>query len=111
MKKNVEIETTHERTTLVSVKGSLELETALELRETLLQAISSAHLTMVKLTRVTEVDGSGIACLLEAYQKASRLNKRFVLIDVSQTVSQYLEAAQLREVLCFAPDVSTAQTL
>ncbi|TCS61231.1 STAS domain-containing protein [Varunaivibrio sulfuroxidans] len=111
MKTNVQIETTHERATLVSVKGSLELESALELRETLLQAISSAHLIMVKLARVTEVDGSGIACLLEAYQKAARLNKKFVLVDVSQTVSRYLETAQLGEVLCFAPDVSTAHTL
>lgn len=93
---------------VVVVEGEVDLETSPQLRKVLMGAVSKGNGTIVDLSGVPYMDSSGIACLVEAYQKARTAGGRFVLAQVGDTVLSTLKLAKLNRVFTITDDLRTA---
>jgi anti-sigma B factor antagonist len=83
---------------IVAVSGEVDLSWSSELRTSILDAMSSAQTVMVDLSEVSYIDSSGIAALVEGYQKAKGKSIRFGLLGISDAVRAVLELARLDQV-------------
>ena len=84
---------------IVSFDGEIDLEHSSQARRTLLDSVARARCgVIVDLGAVRYVDSSGIASLVEAYQKARQRGTRFVLATVHPQVLRVLELSRLDKV-------------
>lgn len=92
--------------TIVELGGEIDLETSPRVREQLLTCVQEARDLVVDLGRVTYIDSSGIASLIEAFQTARNDDLRFALTGVSQPVLRVFQLARLDKIFPFlaAPD-------
>jgi anti-sigma B factor antagonist len=85
-------------TTVVALKGEVDLESSPAAREILLKCFESTSKVLVDLSGVTYIDSSGVASLVEALQAAKKNDSRFALASTSEPTRRVLELARLDKV-------------
>lgn len=94
---------------VVRLTGSVDLEHAPEVRKSLLAAVSHWRELLVDLSEVAYIDSSGIACLVEALQKARAEDRELGLVAVSRQAMRVLQLARLDMVFPIHDDLAAAR--
>ncbi len=82
----------------VFLTGEIDLERSPAARKSLLDAVKRGKPVSVDLSGVSYMDSSGIASLIEAYQKAQAAKIEFTLERVGASVAKVLSLARLDKV-------------
>ena len=82
----------------VFLSGDIDLEHSPEARAALLAAFERKKPVIADLQAVTYLDSSGVASLVEAYQKAQARKLPFTLTQVSEPARKVLALARLDKV-------------
>ena len=93
---------------VVELDGEIDLERAPKVRKTLLDCVARGSDVLVDLSRVTYIDSSGIASLVEALQNAGKGGTGFGLVAVSPEALRVFELARLDKVFAIHPDIDAA---
>ncbi|MBI4183442.1 MAG: STAS domain-containing protein [Proteobacteria bacterium] len=96
-------------TLVVTLEGDVDLDSSPEAREVLLKAVGRGRDVLVDMARITYIDSSGIASLVEALQAARLRGRRLALAAVSPAAMRVLSLARLDKV--FAIHASVAEAL
>lgn len=94
---------------VLDVYGEVELSWSQELRQKVLSALAKSSALAVNLARVTYMDSSGIAALVEGFQHARSHQQRFILLSPSAPVRSVLDLARLDRVFPIFPDLAAAE--
>ena len=100
---------TQEGFTVVRLSGEVDLSWSQEVRQAILDALERESGVGVELSRVSYIDSSGIAALVEGFQNARQNGRRFALVAVSQAVMAVLELARLDRVFPIVADLDAAR--
>ena len=84
--------------TVVELAGDVDLSCSPDARKQILQCLDNKSNLLVDLSRVSYIDSSGVASLVEGYQTAKKKNLRFGLIGVSGPAMSVLQLARLDKV-------------
>ena len=85
--------------TVIRVEGDVDLYSSPELRTAVLEAVPRASAGVeVDLSRVSYMDSSGVATLVEGLRAANEHEVRFTLSEPSEAVMKVLELARLDSV-------------
>ena len=95
MKYNTRLENNY---TIVELDGEVDLSCSPEARKQILEYLNKAQNLLVDLSRVTYIDSSGVASLVEGYQTAKKKALRFGLVSVSAAAMNVLQLARLDKV-------------
>lgn len=100
----------HEGYVLVRLSGEVDLSWSQTVRRAVLDALDHGLPVGVDLSAVSYIDSSGIAALVEGFQRARTRGDRFVLVAISGAVRAVLELARLDRVFQFVatPDAVIA---
>lgn len=93
---------------VATIEGDMDLNVSANLRERLAGLINDHPTVVVDLARVTGIDSSGVASLLEALQRANRRAKKFALAAASEPVLRVLRMARLDNIFVLAATVDEA---
>ncbi|MCG8637982.1 MAG: STAS domain-containing protein [Desulfobacterales bacterium] len=94
---------------LIFVEGEIDMFTSPNLRDTLLPYFKpSTPGIIVDLSRVSFMDSSGIATLVEGLQWSKKEDRSFVLAGLGETVFNALSLTKLDNVFSIEPDTETA---
>lgn len=93
---------------LVRVRGEVDLSWSQQVRDVILVALDRGGVG-VELARVTYIDSSGIAALVEGFQRARSSGRRYGLIAASKQVLAVLQLARLDKVFPLYADVDAAR--
>jgi anti-sigma B factor antagonist len=101
----LEVETKQlDSTSLITVKGEVDLYTSPQLRSAMMDAVPAAAATVaVDLSGVRYMDSSGVATLVEGLRRCRDLDKVFKLVAPSTAVMKVLELAKLDSVFEVSP--------
>ena len=91
---------------VVALSGDVDLETSPRLRAALLDCVGMKRSVLVDLSRVSYIDSSGVASLVEAYQAARKSATAFGLVEVSANAMRVLELARLDKVFTIYPNLA-----
>lgn len=83
---------------LVRLSGEVDLSWSQAVRLAVLDALDHDTAVGVDLSEVSYIDSSGIAVLVEGFQRARTRGSRFALVAVSDAVRAVLELARLDRV-------------
>ena len=84
---------------VVALEGEVDLETSPAVRTLLLEQVGTGRPVLVDMARVSYIDSSGIASLVEAFQLARRKQgHEFGLVRVSAAALRVLQLARLETV-------------
>lgn len=95
----------HDGVPVAAIEGDLDLHVSGDLREKLLRLIDNHPALVVDLARVTGIDSSGVAGLLEVYQRAHKRRKKFALAAAGESVLRVLKMARLDSIFTLAATV------
>jgi anti-anti-sigma factor len=90
------------------LEGDLDLHVSANLRERLMRVVNDNPAMVVDLARVTGIDSSGVASLLEVFQRATKRQKKFVLAAAREPVLRVLRMARLDNIFALAATVDEA---
>jgi anti-sigma B factor antagonist len=91
-----EVERLAEHIQLVAVSGELDLSNSAELRRRADSAVrSGGGAVVIDLSRVTHMDSTGLASLIEAHQLARGMQARLALVIGSEPVRRTVEVRGL----------------
>ncbi|MEM1091000.1 MAG: STAS domain-containing protein [Pseudomonadota bacterium] len=93
---------------IVAVSGEVDLSWSSEVRGAILDALGKNNAVLVELEKVSYIDSSGIAALVEGYQTAKSKGAKFGLVSISGAVQAVLELARLDQVFPIYADVQAA---
>jgi anti-sigma B factor antagonist len=79
-------------------QGEIDLACSNQTREAILGQLNGKNHVLVDLAGVEYIDSSGIASLVEGYQRARAMGLRFGLVAVSDAARKVLELARLDQV-------------
>jgi len=83
---------------IVELTGDIDLSCSPQARSTILACLDDARHVLVDLAKVTYIDSSGVASLVEGYQMAKKHKLRFGLVGVSEAALNVLKLARLDKV-------------
>jgi anti-sigma B factor antagonist len=83
---------------VIAFEGDVDLEHSPKARDVLLEGIGQGKNVLVDMSGVTYIDSSGVASLVEAFQRAKTQGSSFVLVEVSPAALRVLELARLDRV-------------
>ena len=83
---------------VIGFSGDVDLEHSPKAREVLLEAIERGKSVFVDLSGVTYIDSSGVASLVEAFQRAKSQGSEFALVSVNPAALRVFELARLDKV-------------
>jgi anti-sigma B factor antagonist len=92
----------------VELRGEIDLESSPKARQVLLKVVDQGKPILVELSGVSYMDSSGIASLVEAYQKAKKKGAEFALVNVNPSVLRVLNLARLDKVFTFYENLESA---
>ncbi len=98
---------------VVAFEGEVDLEHSPKAREVLLDGIEMGKNVFVDMSGVTYIDSSGVASLVEGFQRAKTQGSTFALVSVNPAALRVLELARLDRVfvihatLAVGPDGGT----
>lgn len=102
--------TERQGTTLIALKGEVDLENSPAARKLLLESIEDAERVLVDLSGVTYIDSSGVASLVEALQVSKKSGTGFALAAASEPTRRVLELARLDKVFTIHETVEAGLT-
>lgn len=79
----------------VEFEGHIDLEWSGAVRDVLLDSLARGNEVRVDLARVDIIDSSGISALLDGFQYARKMGKRFILCRVGAPVMRVFKLARL----------------
>ncbi|GIX35123.1 MAG: anti-sigma factor antagonist [Lysobacteraceae bacterium] len=83
---------------VIRLGGEVDLSWSQDVREAVLDALDRSPRVAVHLAGVTYIDSSGIAALVEGFQRARGKGQSFVLVECSEAVLAVLRLARLDKV-------------
>ena len=83
---------------IVELDGEVDLSCSPDARKQILDCLGKSRNLVVDLSRVTYIDSSGVASLVEGYQTAKKKSLKFGLISVSDAAMNVLQLARLDKV-------------
>ena len=83
---------------IIAFEGDVDLEHSPKAREVLLEGIKQGKAIFVDLSGVTYIDSSGVASLVEAFQRAKGQGSTFALVAVNPSALRVLQLARLDKV-------------
>ena len=93
---------------VVALEGEIDLEQAAAVRRALLDSLKKGRNVLVDLSKVTYIDSSGIASLVEGLQVARKQKTDLALVAVTQRVRRVLELARLDKVFSIHAGLAAA---
>ena len=87
-----------ERYTIIELVGEVDLSCSPDVRKRILGVLEENNNLLVDLGKVSYIDSSGIACLVEGYQTAKKQSLKFGLVGVSDAAMSVLKLARLDKV-------------
>jgi anti-sigma B factor antagonist len=91
---------------IAAFTGEVDLENSPKAREVLLDCIGRGQKVLVDLSGVEYIDSSGVASLVEAFQKAKKGGTEFALVSVNTAARRVLELARLDKVFVIHENLS-----
>jgi anti-sigma B factor antagonist len=88
---------------VVKLGGEVDLSWSQQARKAVLDALGQSQKVAVDLSKVSYIDSSGIAALVEGFQNARGKGQEFVLVQVSDAVLAVLRLARLDKVFAIRP--------
>jgi anti-sigma B factor antagonist len=73
----------------------IDLDTTQAVKDQIKKSLETSNKVHVDLSKVSYIDSSGIASLIEGMQIAKRMNKEFGLVNVSNEVIKVIKLAHL----------------
>ena len=83
---------------LLQLSGEVDMHFSPELRETILEKIKEGNPLLIDMGKVSYIDSSGIASLVEGYQTAKTANLPFGLLNISGAAMQVLTLTRLDKI-------------
>jgi anti-sigma B factor antagonist len=83
---------------IVELRGEVDLENSPAARRLLLEWVGRGRKVLVDLSGVEYMDSSGVASLVEAFQRARKSGVAFALVAVNAPARRVLELARLDKV-------------
>ena len=97
------------RSSVVRFEGEIDLHVSPRMAEQLATVIArKPKRVAADISRVTYIDSSGLAVLIEAMQKVEKYGGRFAIVGMQETVRSVFEIARLDQVFRIFPDVEAA---
>lgn len=93
---------------IVILTGEIDLESSPQARKILLDTVDHSAKLLIDMASVTYIDSSGIATLVEAFQRAKKQGKHVAFICLSPAVVRVLSLARLDKVFAIHTDVESA---
>lgn len=84
--------------TMIAFDGEVDLSCSPQARQSILDALEEDKNLLVNLAKVSYIDSSGVACLVEGYQTAKKKSLNFALVGVSEAAMSVLKLARLDQV-------------
>ncbi|HKJ98552.1 MAG TPA: STAS domain-containing protein [Desulfotignum sp.] len=105
-----DIKTTEKKNTaLVQVQGDVDMYTSPSLRDILTRLFKkNVNAVVVDMTKVSFMDSSGIATLVEGLQWSRKQNRQFILAGLGDTVYNALSLTKLDNVFTIHENVHQA---
>ncbi len=83
---------------VIELEGEIDLYCSPDARKVILKELKNGDDMLIDLSKVSYIDSSGIACLVEGYQVANEKKVKFALLGVSQNALNVLKLARLDNV-------------
>ena len=96
--------------TVLSLVGQVDLSSSPQARQAILASLERGKGVQVDLSAVEYIDSSGLASLIEGYQKARRLQLDFALVNVSAVALKVLQLARLDRVFPIEYDTAVVSS-
>ena len=97
------------RPTVISLEGEIDLHVSPRMAATLIAAVKEKPPNLiVDLAKVSYIDSSGLAVLIEAMQSVEKYGGKFGLAALQENVKPIFEIARLDQVFRIFPDVDSA---
>lgn len=87
----------------VHLSGEIDLDRSPEARKALLSSLADGRPVVVDMGEVSYIDSSGVASLVEAYQRAKESKIDFSLQRVGERVLKVLSLARLDSIFTIVP--------
>ena len=98
-----------EQPDVLPLEGEIDLHVSPEVAESLrTMTVKKPKRVVVDLTKVTYLDSSGLAVLIEGMQNVQEYGGKFALAGLQETVRAIFEIARLDQVFRIFPDVDAA---
>lgn len=100
---------TAERPNVLPLEGEIDLHISPRVAVSLAQMTQKKlNPVVVDLSRVSYIDSSGLAVLIEAMQNTEQYGGKFAIVGLQENVRSIFEIARLDQVFRIFPDVETA---
>ena len=97
------------RPNVLQLEGEVDLHMSPEVAESLRTMIEKKpQVLAVDLAKVTYLDSSGLAVLIEGMEKVQEYGGKFALANVQESVQHIFDIARLDQVFRIFPDVDSA---
>ena len=93
---------------IVTLTGEIDLETSPQARQILLETVPQSTKLLIEMASVTYIDSSGIATLVEAFQRAKKNGVQVAFICLNPAVVRVLTLARLDKVFTIHADIESA---
>ena len=87
-----------ERYTIIGLEGDVDLSCSPDARKIILGVLKANKNLLIDLNKVSYIDSSGVASLVEGYQTAKKQLLKFGLVGVSDAAMSVLKLARLDQV-------------
>lgn len=94
--------------TVVGLSGEVDLHYSPKAREQILAQLNNSCNVLVDLSKVSYIDSSGVASLVEGFQLARTKKLKFGLVGVSDAAMQVFQLARLDKVFPMYANVRDA---
>ena len=88
----------HDGYVVVYLEGDVDMSVSPAARELILKALNQQQDLLIDLSRVTYIDSSGVANLVEGYKVAKQQSHHFGLVGVSSSAEKVLRLARLDQI-------------
>ena len=97
------------KSNVLQLEGEIDLHVSPEVAESLRTVTATKpKVVVVDLAKVTYLDSSGLAVLIEGMQNVQEYGGRFALVNVQESVQHIFEIARLDQVFQIFPDADAA---
>jgi anti-sigma B factor antagonist len=94
---------------VLAVSGELDLSNSAELRRRVQRAMHEGrHRIVIDLDRLTHMDSSGLAALIDSHQLAEARGGAFALVITSESVRRTIEVRGLDRLFTIRPSIDDA---
>ena len=93
---------------MVTLTGEIDLETSPQVRQILLGTVEESEKLFIDMASVTYIDSSGIATLVETFQRAKKIGIQVAFICLNPAVVRVLSLARLDKVFAIHATIESA---